>query len=314
VKVVDRILGLLRAARRRSPRFNHVWCAADRFGEVLGGRLAAAIAYYAFFAVFALALLAYSVLGFMLQYNPDVFNAVDDFLRLNLPWLKPETIRGSRGKVGVIGLIGFVITGVAWIEAIRSSQRSMHGVKEQPGNLFTRRVVDLVILIGLFVLLGASLAVAYALEALVGWLAGGPSPALTAVGWVLAVVVNVVLASALMGGVPRLHLPVRRLAPAVLFVATGITVLNTLGQEVIDQARANPAYGVFTGAVGLLLYLYLFNQLLLFGAALMATSPHGKVRDLAAERSSAPTPDPALESGPDPEQKVVPNRACEPAG
>ncbi|HEU5109450.1 MAG TPA: ribonuclease BN, partial [Micromonosporaceae bacterium] len=100
MKVVDRVWEWLQAARRRSPRFNHVWCALDRFGEVLGGRLAAAIAYYAFFAVFALALLAYSVLGFMLQYNPDVFEAVDDFLRLNLPWLKPETIRGSRGKVG----------------------------------------------------------------------------------------------------------------------------------------------------------------------------------------------------------------------
>jgi len=281
--VVDRVWAWLAAARRRSPRFNHVWCAADRFGAVLGGRLAAAIAYYAFFAVFALALLAYSVLGFVLQYDRQVFEAVDDFLRINLPWLEPATIRGSRGKVGVIGLVGFVLTGVAWIEAIRSSQRSMHGVKEQPGNLVVRRVVDLMILIGLFVLLGVSLAVAYALEALVGWLAGGPSLALSVAGWVLAVVVNVVLASALMGGVPRLHLPVRRLAPAVLFVATGITVLNTVGQEVINRARENPAFTVVTGAVGLLLYLYLFNQLLLFGSALIATSPHGEVRDLAAE-------------------------------
>jgi membrane protein len=308
VKVVDRVFAWLDAARRRSARFNHVWCAADRFGEVLGGRLAAAIAYYAFFAVFALALLAYSVLGYVLQYDRQVFEAVDGFLKLNLPWLEPATIRGSRGKVGVIGLIGFVITGVGWIEAIRSSQRSMHGVKEQPGNLIMRRVVDLVILIGLFVLLGVSLAVAYALEALVGWLAGGPSLALTVAGWVLAVVVNVVLASALMGGVPRLHLPVRRLAPAVLFVATGITVLNTLGQEVIDRARENPAFTVVTGAVGLLLYLYLFNQLLLFGAALIATSPHGKVRDLAAERAPAPA------TSPEPAPAQAPDRACEPAG
>jgi membrane protein len=106
----------------------------------------------------------------------------------------------------------------------------------------------------------------------------------------------VVLASALMGGVPRLHLPVRRLAPAVLFVATGITVLNTLGQEVIDRARENPAFTVVTGAVGLLLYLYLFNHVLLFGAALMATSPHGKVRDLA-QRAPEPAAEPAGQAG-----------------
>jgi len=280
--VLDRVWTGIEAARRRSGRFNHVWCAAERYGEVLGGRLAAAIAYYAFFAVFALALLAYSVLGFLLQYNHDVFAAVDGFLRINLPWLEPATIQGSRGRVGIIGLVGFVFTGVGWIEAIRSSQRSMHGVKEQPGNPFTRRLVDLIILLGLFLLLGGSLAVAYTLESLIEWLVGGPSLALTVVGWLLTVGVNVVLASALMGGVPRLRLPVRRLLPAVLFVAAGITVLNTAGQTVIALARDNPAYTVVTGAVGLLLYLYLFNQLLLFGAALIATSPHGLVRDLAS--------------------------------
>lgn len=285
MKVVDRVVSGLATARRRSRRFNHIWCAAERFGEVLGGRLAAAIAYYAFFAVFALALLAYAVLGFLLQVNEQVFAAVDDFLALNLPWLDPAEIQGSRGKIGVIGLAGLMVTGVGWIEAIRSSQRLVHGVEQQPGNPLVRRLVDLAILIGLLLLLGASLAVAYALEALVDWLAGGL--VLTVVGWALAVVVNVVLASALMGGVPRLHLPVRRLAPAVVVVAVGITLLNTVGQLVIELARHNPAYIVVTGAVGLLLYLYLFNQLLLFGAALIATSPHGRVRDLAVGRPQA---------------------------
>lgn len=285
MKVVDRVVSGLATARRRSRRFNHIWCAAERFGEVLGGRLAAAIAYYAFFAVFALALLAYAVLGFLLQVNEQVFAAVDDFLALNLPWLDPAEIQGSRGKIGVIGLAGLMVTGVGWIEAIRSSQRLVHGVEQQPGNPLVRRLVDLAILIGLLLLLGASLAVAYALEALVDWLAGGL--VLTVVGWALAVVVNVVLASALMGGVPRLHLPVRRLAPAVVVVAVGITLLNTVGQLVIELARHNPAYTVVTGAVGLLLYLYLFNQLLLFGAALIATSPHGRVRDLAVGRPQA---------------------------
>lgn len=281
MNVLDRAIDGLALARRRSGRLNHLWCAVELFGEVLGGRLAAAIAYYGFFAVFALALLAYAVLGFLLEYNRDVFAAVDDFLRLNLPWLEPATIQGSRGKVGIIGLAGLVVTGVGWIEAIRSSQRLVHGVEQQPGNPAVRWLIDLAILVGLFLLLGTSLAVAYALEALVGWLAGGPSLVLTVVGWVLAVVVNIVLASALLGGVPRLHLPVRRLAPTVLLVAAGITVLNTAGQWAIERVRDNPAYTVMASAVGVLLYLYVFGQLLLFGAAWMATSPHGRVRDLA---------------------------------
>jgi membrane protein len=292
---VDRIVGGIDSARRRSRRFNHVWCAGERFGEVLGGRLAAAIAYYGFFAVFALALLAYSVLGYVLRVNQTVYSAVNDFLTVNLPWLEPTTIQGSAGKAGVIGLIGLVVTGIGWIEAIRSSQRLMHGVEQQPGNPITRRLVDLVVLVGLFVLIALSLAVAYAVEWLVGWLVGDSSVALAIVAWVLTVVVNIVLAAALLGGVPRLHLPVRRLVPAVIFVAAGITLLNTVGQAVVDRVRTNPAYTVMTSAVGVLVYLYLLNQVLLFGAALIATSSHGRVRDLA-NRGSGSDADPG--SGP----------------
>lgn len=258
-----------------------MWCAGERFGEVLGGRLAAAIAYYGFFAVFALALLAYAVLGFLLQYNREVSETVGDFLQLNLPWLEPEAIQGSRGKVGVIGLAGLVVTGVGWIEAIRSSQRLIHGVEQQPGNPVVRWIIDLVILVGLLLLIGVSLAVAYALESLVGGLAGKPSAALTVVGWVLSVLVNMVLAAALLGGVPRLHLPLRRLTPAVLVVGAGITLLNTAGQWLIERVRENPAYTVMASAAVALVYLYLFSQLMLFGASLAATSPYGRVRDLA---------------------------------
>jgi membrane protein len=68
----------------------------------------------------------------------------------------------------------------------------------------------------------------------------------------------------------------------VLVVAVGITVLNTAGREYVIRIDRNPAYTVVTGAVGLLLYLYLLNQMLLFGAALAATSTHGEVTDLAA--------------------------------
>jgi membrane protein len=273
---------VIAGARRRSRIFDRLWLAQDRYGEVLGGRLAAGISYYAFFAVFALALLAYSVLGFLLQYDVDVLAAVTDFLKQNLPWLEPETIQGSRGRVGLIGLAGFVITGVGWIEAIRSSLRLIFGLEQQPGNPIVRWLLDLVVLVALFLLLGLSLSVAYGLEWLLEWLTGGPSTVMTVASWALALLVNVVLAAALLGGVARVRLPVRRQISPVLLVGGGITLLNSVGQFVIERVRENPTYTVFAGAVGLLLYLYLFNQLLLFGGALVATSPHGHVIDHAA--------------------------------
>jgi membrane protein len=46
------------------------------------------------------------------------------------------------------------------------------------------------------------------------------------------------------------------------------------------------------GAVGLLIYLYLLNQLILWGAALAATARNGVVVDLGSRRTgSDPEPD-----------------------
>ncbi|MFC0528157.1 YihY/virulence factor BrkB family protein [Phytohabitans kaempferiae] len=282
------INGRLEAARRRSRAFDHLYRALDRYGAVLAGRLAAAIAYYGFFAVFALGLVAYWAFGFVLNRNEALRHAVDDFLHQNLPFLQLEQIQESSGTVGVVGLLALAFTGIAWVEAIRSSQRALYEVPQQPGNLVVRRIVDMLVLLVVFLLLSLSLAAADTAQALVGWLIGDDgSVALTAVRWLMTVAFNLVLATALLVVVPRLRMSVRRLLPSMLVVAAGITLLNTLGREYVIRIDRNPAYTVVTGAVGLLLYLYLLNQLLLFGAALAATSTHGRVTDLAAEAAPA---------------------------
>ncbi|MFC5941506.1 YhjD/YihY/BrkB family envelope integrity protein [Micromonospora harpali] len=270
------------AARRRSRTFDHLWRAGNLYAEVLGGRLAAAIAYYGFFAVFALALVAYSIFGAILEDNDEVSDAAAGFLKENLPFLDPAQIAQSSNTVGVVGLVILVFTGIGWVEAIRSSQRLMYGLNQQPGNLVVRRLVDLGVLVGVFVLLGLSVAAVDALESLLRFLLRSTgSVGLTVISAVLSVLVNAVLAAALLVAVPRLRMSRRRLRPVVFAVAVGITLLNTVGRFYVVRTERNPAYTVVAGAVGLLLYLYLLNQLVLFGAALAATSPYGRVVDLA---------------------------------
>jgi len=60
-------------ARKRSTLFDHGWRAKERFDDVLGGRLAAAISYYGFFAAFSLAVVAYSILGRILNGSTSAF-------------------------------------------------------------------------------------------------------------------------------------------------------------------------------------------------------------------------------------------------
>ncbi|MBQ1070975.1 YhjD/YihY/BrkB family envelope integrity protein, partial [Micromonospora sp. D75] len=216
------------AARGRSSVFDHVWRAGTLYADLLAGRLAAAIAYYGFFAVFALALVAYWVFGAVLRDNEEVSRAAAHFLEENLPFLDPAQIAESSNTVGVVGLVILVFTGIGWVEAIRSSQRLMYGFNQQPGNLVMRRLVDLGVLVAVFVLLFVSVAAVDALESLLRFLLRSTgSVGLTTVSAVLSVLVNAVLAAALLLAVPRLRMSRRRLRPAVLAVAIGITLLNT---------------------------------------------------------------------------------------
>jgi membrane protein len=294
-------------ARRRSKVFDHAWRARQRYNQVLGGRLAAAIAYYAFFAVFALALVAYSVVGYVLANSAAAVDTVNRYLQQNIPFLDAEQIADARKTVAILGLIGLVLTGVGWIEAMRSSQRAIWGLDQQPGNVLVRRLVDLGMLVGIGLLLALSLwiqagindAVAPALLAITPENVGvRTQDAIFAVargvGILLGLLVNTLLAACLLSAVSRLRMSFRRLLPSMLLVAIGLSVLSTFGRLYIDFSAHRPAYQIVGGTVALLLFLYLFNQLLLYGAALAATSYRGTVVDLAL----GPVPLQAVEADP----------------
>jgi membrane protein len=272
--------------RLRSRYFDHFCRALLRFWEAQGGRLAAAIAYYGFFAIFALLLIGYSIFGILLTSNTQLFDLVRDFLAQNLPFLNVQAILSSGRTVGIVGIVGLTFTGIGWVEAIRSSQRLIWRVPEQPGYIGVRQALDLLVLIGILLLLGLSQGAVYGLEWLLDRVFGGFLLAM--ISLLLRVAVNVLLAAALLVAVPRLRMTVRRLVPPVLQVGVGLTLLNTVGQSFVGLVERNPAYGLVGSAVGVLVYLYVFNQLLLFGASWAATSPHGRVVDLSADDKNAP--------------------------
>ena len=288
-RLYDASASRIMAVRYRSPYFDHLCRAIIRYEDVQGGRLAAAIAYYGFFAVFALLLIGYSVFGFLLTNNVELFELVHDFLRDNLPFLDVQAILDSKKTVGIVGILGLTFTGIGWVEAIRSSQRLIWQLREQPGYIGVRQVVDLVVLVGILLLLALTQLAVYGLERLLHWLADdGFARTLSVVSLILTLGVNMLLAAALLAAVPRLRMTARRMAPPVLQVGIGLMLLNTVGKSFVAVVQRNPAYGLVGSAVGALVYLYVFNQLLLFGAAWAATSPHGRVVDLSADDKLAP--------------------------
>jgi membrane protein len=117
-----------RRARRRHGWLDHLVRAWVRYDQADGGRLAAAVTYYAFFATFALALLGFAVFGFLLD-DPVVLRSVQRYLAQNLPSLDTQALRHARGTVGVIAFVGLPVTGWFWVDALRSSIRKVWGVQ-----------------------------------------------------------------------------------------------------------------------------------------------------------------------------------------
>lgn len=276
-----------RRLRRRWGWLDHLARAAARYDEAAGGRLAAAVTYYAFFATFALALLGFAVFGFVLD-RPEVLRSVQRYLAANLPRFDVQAVRHARRTIGVIAFVGLPVTGWLWVDAVRSSIRALWRLPEYPGTFLVRLLVDMVVLAGLGLLALASVAVAITTNALAGRLvdvAGtGAAPArwvLATVGFLLGVAVDTLLSIAVLTGLPRLRMPLRRVLGPALLVAAGLELLKTLGRLYVERTETNPAYQVVAGAVGLLVFLNVVNQLILFAATLTATGTTGQVVDLA---------------------------------
>jgi membrane protein len=285
---IRRALATWVRVRRRNRWVGHAVRAGRRYNEADGRRLAAAVTFYGFFAVFALAVLGFAVLGYVLD-NPAVDRAVERYLAENLPVLDTSVLRSARGAAGLIGFVSLPVIGLLWVDSLRSSIRAVWRIDEYPGGFFVRWFIDGIALVGLAVLLAVSLTVAFGTAALLERLvvaAGGaeftPVQLLLAViAFVLGYGVNALLAVFVLTLLPRLRMPWRRVLGPGLLIAAGVVVLKGLAWLFVERVETNPALRVVAGAAGLLIFLLVLNQLILYAAALTATGTAGPVIDLA---------------------------------
>ncbi|MCA2187469.1 YihY/virulence factor BrkB family protein [Nonomuraea cavernae] len=264
-----------------------------RYDKADAGRLSAALTYYAFFATFALGLLGFAFLSRILDY-PAALAEVQRYLSDTFPRLDVKALRDAGGTAGLVACVVLPLTGLFWMDTLRSATRAIWRLDEYPGNFFLRQIIDLGMVAGLGVLLSLSLTVAFAAEWLLTWLAVNTvgvdaTPArgvLSVAAFVLGIGVNTLLAMALLTAPPRLRVPLRRVIGPALVITIGLEILKTLGQALLNLTAANPAYQVVAGAVAMLLFLKMLNQLILFATALAATSATGDVTDLATSARS----------------------------
>jgi YihY family inner membrane protein len=237
-----------------------------KFTDDQAGHLAALMAWYGFFALFPLLLVLVTALGFVLRGNRDLYDeivtgAVGQFPVIGRD-LQVDALGGSTVAL-VVGLVGAVWAGLGIAVA---GQRAMDRVWDVPHRL--RRNFLTVRLRGLLILLVLGL-LNVAVTTVVGLLAGGlGGTALTIAGFAASALLDVALFWAVFRFYTSAAVPTRQLWLGIVLAAVGWAMLQTLGGIYVDRVvgRANQTYGFFAIVIGLMSWLYLGAQMLLFAA------------------------------------------------
>lgn len=296
------LTGLLPRARQRLPMLDHLIRAYQRYQADTGDQLAASVTFYWFLSLFPILLLAISLMGYL--YGADAQSRVSSVLGGYLPAPLVHTIgstlENAKAKAGVLGLLGLLLSGLGWIDALRQAIRSIWHHHVQAGNLVVRKLADIVILVGLFVTVGASVVVTGAATAASGavleLLGVAQTPLArvftTALAYLLAGAADTALFLFLFTRLVRVRGPLRRVLRGALFGALGFAVIKWAGAFYVTRttSKGEATYGTFAVVVGLLLFLNLVSRFLLFTAAFTVTAPYDS--DVAPSGTASAQQDP----------------------
>jgi len=239
---------------------------ARKFADDHAGNLAALMAWYGFFALFPLLLVLVTVLGYLLRGNPDLYHTIVGSSVRQFPVIGGDIQVDALGGSAValaIGLIGAIWAGLGIALA---GQRAMDRVWDVPRRL--RRNFLTARLRGLLILLVLGLLNVAATTA-VGLLASGRGgTALKASGFPASVLLDVVLFWAVFRLFTADAVPTRQMWPGIAIAGIGWAVLQVLGGVYVDRVVSprNNTYGLFAIVLGLLTWLYLGAQMLLYAA------------------------------------------------
>lgn len=279
---------LLTRARQRRPFLDHLVRMVQRYQADAGDRLAAGVTFYWFLSLFPILLLAVAILGYVYDGPGEAQRKVQSALGSYLPGPTRDTIvmvlTNAKKSAGILGVVGLLLSGLGWIDALREAIRSLWHQNVTAGNVVVRKLVDIVVLLGLFATIGASVAVTGIATAANNFALGlvglDKSPVATVVTvvltYVLAGFADTLLFLYLLTRLARVRSPLRRVLKAALFGAVGFEVLKVVGAFYVARTttKGQATYGAFAVLIGLLVFLNLVSRFILVTASFAVTAPY----------------------------------------
>ncbi|KUN99008.1 YihY/virulence factor BrkB family protein [Streptomyces caeruleatus] len=292
----------------------HAWRSYERMDRVKWTRLAAAMTFTSFVALFPLLTVAAAIAAATL--GKDQQNKLEDKLTDQVPGISDQLDIGAlvenAGTVGLIAGALLLFTGIGWVGSMRECLRAVWELDDEEENPVLRKAKDAGVLVGFGGAVLVTLAASTVASAMVGWITrqmgidedGWGGILLRIAAFLIAVLADFLLLLYVLTLLPGVEPPRRRLMVAALIGAVGFELLKLLLSGYMQGVATKSMYGAFGVPVALLLWINFTSKLVVFCAAWTATQ--GKETELAD------APEESGESGDAPDAPEAEGRPEEP--
>ena len=286
----------------------------QHYVDTRGNLLAGGMTFVGFFSVIPALIIGFTVFGFVLQNQPELFDRVVASVSNTLPGIikdeaHPDGLLDATNPpavnvltvAGLVSLVTLLLAGLGWVNAIREGVRTMFDQPKLKSNPVLGKVRDL----GLLALLGVPMLA----SAVLSLLAGGATSwvldrldvdASSSTGKVLVQVVAVlvvlvadfILMVIILRVLSGLSLSRKDVGQSALIGAVGLGILKLASGALLASASNKPLLASFAVIIGLLLLINLISRVVLLSAAWAATSlrDHGRLATSAVPPAPLPRP------------------------
>ncbi|MFD7098562.1 YihY/virulence factor BrkB family protein [Streptomyces xanthophaeus] len=309
------VIGPLAARLMRT----HAWRSYERLDRVHWTRLAAAITFISFLALFPLITVGAAVGAALL--SQEQLDKLQKSLAEQVPGISEQldldALVANAGTVGLVAGVILLFTGIGWVGSMRDCLRAVWDKDdEDEGNPIVRKGKDGLVLLGLggvgLASAAASIFGASAVGKSAEWLniprEGAGGALLRAGAFLVGVVAAFVLLLYVLTLLPGVDPPRMRLIQAALIGAAGFELLKLLLSGYMREVAAKSMYGAFGVPIALLLWINFTAKLLLYVASWTATRDDGDGDGAEDGTEDAPEPDAA-----DPSEPRSPSAAPSPS-
>ncbi|NNN35252.1 YihY/virulence factor BrkB family protein [Streptomyces sp. S3(2020)] len=284
----------------------HAWRSYERLDRVKWARLAAAMTFISFIALFPLLTVAAAVAAATLSKSQQ--EELQDKIADQVPGISDqlniESLVANAGTIGLIAGAVLLFTGIGWVGNMRECLRAVWELPDEEENPLLRKAKDTGVLFGLGGALLVTIAASTVGSAMVGWISdelgidreGWGAVLLRTAALLIAVLADFLLLLYVLTLLPGVQPTRRRLLVAALIGAVGFELLKLLLSGYMQGVASKSMYGAFGVPIALLLWINFTSKLVLFCAAWTATqSKEDSEED--TDVSADDVPDPAAANG-----------------